>query len=88
MKTGSQQKTINPWDYKPWWCQPWSILLTGAVLISVSWLLFRTLWITLLVSVPAVIWMSFFLLIWPKIMLESGLLDPYLKSTTADPENR
>nr|WP_306465771.1 DUF6737 family protein [Spirulina major] len=29
-------KSMNFWDYKPWWCQPWSILLTGGVAIAGS----------------------------------------------------
>ncbi|MFN9181088.1 MAG: DUF6737 family protein, partial [Dolichospermum sp.] len=24
----SEQQTISPWKYKPWWCQPWSIIMT------------------------------------------------------------
>ena len=34
------------WDHKPWWCQPWTILTTGVVLISLSWLLLQRWWIT------------------------------------------
>ncbi|MFM6357615.1 MAG: DUF6737 family protein, partial [Planktothrix sp.] len=32
-QNSSQTQTFNPWNYKPWWCQPWSILLTGITLI-------------------------------------------------------
>ncbi|QSJ19422.1 hypothetical protein JYQ62_12280 [Nostoc sp. UHCC 0702] len=73
----SEQKPLNPWDYKPWWCQPWSILLTGVTLISGSWLLFKNIWITILVSIPVLIWMGFFLLIWPQLMIRSGILESY-----------
>ncbi len=75
MKQLSEQKPISPWSYKPWWCQPWSILLTGVTLIGGSWLLFNTLWVTILVSVPVLTWMGFFLLIWPKLIIESGVLE-------------
>ena len=34
------------WDHKPWWCQPWTILTTGVVLITLSWLLLHRWWIT------------------------------------------
>ena len=34
------------WDHKPWWCQPWTILTTGVVLITLSWLLLQRWWIT------------------------------------------
>jgi hypothetical protein len=73
----SEQKSINPWDYKPWWCQPWSILLTGITLIAGSWFLFKTFWITVIISIPLLIWMGFFLLIWPKLMISSGVLDSH-----------
>jgi hypothetical protein len=73
----SEQKSINPWDYKPWWCQPWSILLTGITLIAGSWFLFKTFWVTVIISIPLLIWMGFFLLIWPKLMMSSGVLDSH-----------
>lgn len=73
----SEKKPINPWNYKPWWCQPWSILLTGATIISGSWLLFKTIWLTVLISVPILMWMSFFILIWPQLIVRSGILDSY-----------
>ncbi len=73
----SKQKPLNPWNYKPWWCQPWSILLTGISLISGSWLIFKIIWLTILISTPILIWMGFFLLIWPQLMIRSGVLDAY-----------
>ncbi|HAO11018.1 MAG TPA: hypothetical protein DCQ51_07570 [Planktothrix sp. UBA8407] len=69
-QTPIETSTFNPWNYKPWWCQPWSILLTGITLISGSWLLFKTLWITILVAIPLLAWMGFFVLIWPKLMAD------------------
>jgi hypothetical protein len=71
----SAQKPLSPWNYKPWWCQPWSILLTGMTLISASWIIFKIIWLTILVALPILVWMGFFLLIWPQLMLRSGLLD-------------
>ena len=68
-------KPISVWDYKPWWCQPWSILLTGMALIGSSWLLFHILWLTIIVAIPVLTWMFFFLLIYPRLMLRSGLLE-------------
>lgn len=56
------------WQLKPWWCQPWSILLTGTGLIGGSWLLFDRLWITALVAVPVLAWMGFFLIVYPQAM--------------------
>lgn len=60
--------SINPWQTKPWWCQPWSILLTGCSLIAGSWLMFHLIWLTVLVAIPLMVWMGFFLLIWPRLM--------------------
>ena len=80
MKQVSEKKPVSPWSYKPWWCQPWSILLTGITLISGSWLLFKTLWVTIIVSIPLLIWMGFFLLVWPKLMIQSGVQESEQKS--------
>mgnify|MGYP006268466321 CR=1 FL=1 len=65
----------NPWSYKPWWCQPWSIVLTGIAIISGSWLLIKTLWLTVIMAVPVLIWMGFFLLIWPQLMRRAMSLE-------------
>ncbi|WP_013322786.1 DUF6737 family protein [Gloeothece verrucosa] len=62
---------VNPWNYKPWWCQPWSILLTGILIVGGSWLIFKIIWLTLLVAIPIVLWWVYFLLIWPKLVRES-----------------
>ena len=67
------------WALKPWWCQPWSILLTGVGLIGGSWLLLKTLWITVLVALPISAWMGFFLLVYP------GLFERSLKSAPSAP---
>ncbi|MBW4515528.1 MAG: hypothetical protein KME11_09910 [Timaviella obliquedivisa GSE-PSE-MK23-08B] len=58
------------WHYKPWWCQPWSILLTGTTLISGSWVLLHTLWVTLLMAVPILTWMIFFVGVYPRLFLQ------------------
>ncbi len=63
--------TYNPWNDKPWWCQPWSILLTGTSLIGGSWLGFHRLWLTGLISLPILVWMVFFLLLWPSLMRQA-----------------
>ena len=70
MNKSVEPEKFNPWNYKPWWCQPWSILLTGITIISGSWLIFRMVWLTVIVSIPILTWMGFFLIIWPKLMAE------------------
>jgi hypothetical protein len=66
----TSQKPTSVWQYKPWWCQPWSILLTGITIITASWLLFHKIWLTILVSIPLLTWMGFFLLIYPKAYMQ------------------
>lgn len=73
-------KPINPWSYKPWWCQPWSILLTGIALITGSWLLLHNLWVSSLVTLPVLGWWFLFLVLWPQAMRESDLLDAEVSS--------
>ncbi|MEB3190520.1 MAG: DUF6737 family protein [Snowella sp.] len=63
-----QQTFFNPWQYKPWWCQPWTIILTGMGAIAVSWLLFQRLWLTLPLSFVIVIWWLYFLILWPRLL--------------------
>ncbi|NMG57421.1 hypothetical protein E1H12_02520 [Geitlerinema sp. P-1104] len=64
--------SLNVWHYKPWWCQPWSILLTGLGLIGASWLLFHRLWLTTLVAIPLSAWMGYFVLLFPRLVAQSG----------------
>ncbi|PPS43145.1 DUF6737 family protein [Chroococcidiopsis sp. TS-821] len=71
----SEQKLASVWNYKPWWCQPWSILLTGVTLIAGSWILFKTLWLTLLVALPVLTWMGFFLIIYPRLVVYNDPLE-------------
>ncbi|HBH72682.1 MAG TPA: hypothetical protein DDY43_04410 [Synechococcales bacterium UBA10510] len=53
------------WQLKPWWCQPWSILLTGAAMILASWLGLHRLWITAPLSCAVLLWWWLFLLVVP-----------------------
>ncbi|MBF1988379.1 hypothetical protein CEN49_02615 [Fischerella thermalis CCMEE 5273] len=82
----SECKSISPWKFKPWWCQPWSILLTGTMLISASWVIFKTVWLTVLIAIPVLTWMGFFLLIWPQLIIRSGILESYQLSKDKIPD--
>lgn len=53
------------WDQKPWWCQPWSIVLTGVTAIALSWLLFHLIWLTALVTTGVIVWWWLFLVLVP-----------------------
>ena len=53
------------WSLKPWWCQPWSILATGAGISGISWLVLHRLWITLPLSAVILGWWWLFLVLVP-----------------------
>ena len=74
----------SPWQLKPGWCQPWSIVLTGCAIVGGSWLLLHRLWLTGLVAVPIGLWMGFFVLVWPRLMREAGYLDAPLTDQQPD----
>jgi hypothetical protein len=73
------------WDYKPWWCQPWSILLTGNGLIAASWLVLHRYWLTGLVALPLLAWMAFFIGVFPNLARESGLLAEMQQAAVSQP---
>ncbi|MEM9452292.1 MAG: DUF6737 family protein [Cyanobacteria bacterium P01_E01_bin.6] len=60
-------QALSVWDYKPWWCQPWSILLTGVSIIGGSWYALKIWWVTGIIALPITVWMGFFLLIYPRL---------------------
>lgn len=53
------------WELKPWWCQPWSIVLTGVAVPLASWLVLHRLWITLPVVGVIFVWWLLFLVVVP-----------------------
>ncbi len=63
LKESLKPMPINPsiWQTKPWWCQPWSIVLTGIAIPVASWLLLHLVWITLPVVGVMVVWWVLFL---------------------------
>jgi hypothetical protein len=62
----AQPGTGSIWDSKPWWCQPWTILLTGTAVILASWWLLHQPWITALVAAAIVAWWILFLVLVPQ----------------------
>jgi hypothetical protein len=53
------------WAHKPWWCQPWSIVLTGLALIGASWWLLHRWWISVPAAVAVLLWWWLFLVLAP-----------------------
>ncbi|CAN1176845.1 hypothetical protein LINPERPRIM_LOCUS3825 [Linum perenne] len=54
------------WDTKPSWCQPWTIALTGVLMISGSWLVLQSVVITAIVVLLVSAWWYIFLYSYPK----------------------
>jgi hypothetical protein len=54
------------WAHKPPWCQPWTIIGTGLLLIAASWLLLHRWWITIPLSLAVLGWWILFLLLVPS----------------------
>ena len=65
LPTADAPRDADLWSQKPWWCQPWSILLTGVLVPLASWLLFHKLWITFPVTLGVLMWWLLFLVIAP-----------------------
>ncbi|MEM6450607.1 MAG: DUF6737 family protein [Cyanobacteria bacterium P01_D01_bin.105] len=63
------------WAIKPWWCQPWSIVLTGLAIPLGSWRLLHLWWITLPVSAVIAVWWVLFLGIVPA-QYAAAVLNP------------
>lgn len=60
------KKSTSVWDYKPGWCQPWSILFTGITVVTGSWLVLHNVWLTSAVSLAIIAWWVYFLILYPK----------------------
>ena len=53
------------WSLKPWWCQPWSIVSTGVLVVGGSWALLHQLWISLPLALGVMAWWLLFLVLVP-----------------------
>ncbi|KEF42722.1 MAG: hypothetical protein ER33_04065 [Cyanobium sp. CACIAM 14] len=53
------------WHLKPWWCQPWSILLSGLIVVGASWQLLHLRWLTAGVALAIGAWWLLFLVLVP-----------------------
>jgi 1,4-dihydroxy-2-naphthoate octaprenyltransferase len=60
------------WSHKPWWCQPWSILLTGAAVVAGSWWWLRLWWLTLPLALAVLAWWWLFLVLVPAAYRAEG----------------
>ncbi|MFM7311680.1 MAG: DUF6737 family protein [Cyanobium sp.] len=62
----NQRGPRSIWDLKPWWCQPWSIILTGVLGLLGSWVLLHRPWITVALALLVSGWWALFLVIVPS----------------------
>jgi hypothetical protein len=53
------------WGLKPWWCQPWSIVLTGITVALGSWVLLHRWWLTAPLALAVLLWWWLFLVLVP-----------------------
>ncbi len=56
----------NFWDSKPFWCQPWSIIGFGILVLISSWYILNNLIITLITGFLIIIWWFLFLILAPN----------------------
>ncbi len=66
-------KSDNLWADKPWWCQPWSVILTGIILISLSFLWPGNIWVTIFISILIILWWYIFLIFAPTVYTNEQL---------------
>jgi len=61
----TEGRDLSIWSHKPWWCQPWSILLTGVAAVTTSWLLFGLWWLSVVAAIAVLFWWGLFLVLVP-----------------------
>ncbi len=69
----SELDNSDLWKSKPWWCQPWTIILTGIIIIASSWLLLHKIWLTIVVAMPIFVWWAYFLILIPRLLKNNAI---------------
>ena len=54
------------WDSKPYWCQPWSIISFGVLVLIFSWKLFNNIIFSSIIGVFVFVWWILFLILAPN----------------------
>ena len=54
------------WDSKPYWCQPWSIVSFGVLVLILSWKLFNNILLTSFIGFFVFVWWILFLILAPN----------------------
>ena len=55
------------WDSKPYWCQPWSIISFGILVLISSWKIFNNYIITSIIGFFILVWWIVFLILAPNL---------------------
>ena len=54
------------WDSKPYWCQPWSIISFGVLILIFSWKLLNNIIFTSIIGIFVFVWWILFLILAPN----------------------
>ena len=54
------------WDSKPYWCQPWSIISFGVLVLIFIWKLFNSIIFTSVIGLLVLVWWILFLILAPN----------------------
>ena len=54
------------WESKPYWCQPWSIISFGVLVLIFSWNLFNNILFTSIIGIFVFVWWILFLILAPN----------------------
>ena len=54
------------WGLKPYWCQPWSIICFGILVLIFSWIFFNNVIITSIAGFFIISWWILFLILAPN----------------------
>ncbi len=61
----SDSKNEDFWEVKPFWCQPWSIILSGMMIVALSFLWPHKIWFSALIFSIVLAWWYLFLIVVP-----------------------
>ena len=81
------QKQPPFWSLKPLWCQPWSIISTGVLMVGGSWVLLHRLWISLPLALGVLAWWLLFLVLVPAAYRSAAEANHCLLYTSPSPRD-
>ncbi|WP_052043867.1 MULTISPECIES: DUF6737 family protein [unclassified Prochlorococcus] len=59
------EKSNKYWKLKPFWCKPFSIIITGIFILIIGFKIFSMFWIRTIISLIIFSWWALFLIIAP-----------------------